>query len=258
MTLELDGKIALVTGGSRGLGRELACAFAHAGADVVIASRRLDACESLADEIRRTTGRRALPIACHVGRWSEIDHLVDMVYAEWGRVDVLINNAGMSPLFDGLTSVTEELFDKVIAVNLRGPFRLTALVGDRMVAGDGGAIVNISSVASIRPQAHDLPYAAAKAGLNTLTIGFAQALGPKVRVNGVLAGPFLTDVSKAWDVARFEAHAAAHFPLARLGQPPEIVGPVLMLVSNAGSFTTGALLTVDGGAAGASSFPEGT
>jgi NAD(P)-dependent dehydrogenase (short-subunit alcohol dehydrogenase family) len=120
-----------------------------------------------------------------------------------------------------------------------------------MMAADGGSIVNISSISSIRPQRNDLPYAAAKAGLNAITVGFASALGPKVRVNAVLAGPFLTDISKSWDLPRAEALAASAFPLGRLGYPSEIVGPVLLLASEAGSFTTGSLVVVDGGASNA-------
>jgi len=190
----LSGKVALVTGGSRMLGREMVLAFAEAGADVVIASRKQDACDDLAAEVTAATGRRALPVACHVGHWSELDALVELTYAEMGHVDVLVNNAGMSPLYPSLPEVSEELFDKVIGVNFKGPFRLTALVAPRMAAGDGGSIINISSVAAIRPTPTELPYAAAKSALDVLTVGFAQAYGPSVRVNTIMAGPFLTDL----------------------------------------------------------------
>jgi NAD(P)-dependent dehydrogenase (short-subunit alcohol dehydrogenase family) len=252
---DLTGRVAVVTGGSRGLGREMVRAFAAAGADVVIASRKLESCDALASEVRADTGRRALPVACHVGRWDDVDALVDTVYSEFGQVDVLVNNAGMAPLYSSLGAVTEELFDKVVGVNLKGPFRLSALVGERMVEGDGGAIVNISSLAAVRPGAGDLPYAAAKAGLNTLTAGFAAAFGPKVRVNGVMVGPFLTDISKAWDVEGFTAFAAERYPLGKLGQPEQIVGTVLYLATEASSFTTGTVLTVDGGVSVSSPFP---
>ena len=126
---DLSGKVALVTGGSRGIGRAVAEGLATAGADVVVASRKLEGCQVAAKEIAAATGRRALPVACHVGRWDDCDRLVDTVYEEFGRCDVLVNNAGMSPLYDGLPSVTEELYDKVHAVNARGPFRLSVLVG---------------------------------------------------------------------------------------------------------------------------------
>ncbi len=244
----LQGKVALVTGGSRGLGREMVLAFAQAGADVVIASRKQDACDDLAAEVARTTGRRAFPYACHVGRWPDVEALVAATYGEFGKVDVLVNNAGMSPLYPSLADVTEELFDKVIGVNLKGPFRLTALVGSRMAEADGGSIINLSSVAAIRPTPGELPYAAAKAGLDVLTIGFAQAYGPKVRVNTIMPGPFFTDISKAWDLDAFNEHAA-RFPLGRGGEPHEIVGAALYLASDASSFTTGTVLRVDGGQA---------
>jgi NAD(P)-dependent dehydrogenase (short-subunit alcohol dehydrogenase family) len=254
MHLDLTGKVALVTGGSRGLGREMVLAMAASGADVVIASRKLDACQELADVVEERTGRRALAAACHVGRWDDIDRLVDDVYDAFGRVDVLVNNAGMAPLYPSLGAVSEELFDKVIGVNLKGPFRLGALVGERMQAGAGGSIINISSIAACHPQKTDLPYAAAKAGLNTLTVGFAVSFGPSVRSNGVMVGPFLTDISKAWDVETFTDFAEARYPLQRLGQPAEIVGTVLYLASDASSFTTGTILNVDGGVSVSSLF----
>jgi NAD(P)-dependent dehydrogenase (short-subunit alcohol dehydrogenase family) len=253
---DLSGKVALVTGGSRGLGAEMVRAFAAAGADVVISSRRVEACEKLAAEIVETTGRRAVAHACHVGHWAEIDELVEAAYGAFGAVDVLVNNAGMAPLYPSLTAVTEELFDKVVGVNLKGPFRLSALVGERMAAGRGGSIINISSLAAVRPSPNDLPYAAAKAGLNTLTAGLAVAYGPTVRVNGVMVGPFLTDISKAWDVDAFQAHARERYPLGRLGNPPEIVGTALYLASDQSSFMTGSVLTLDGGIGVSSPFPH--
>jgi len=244
---ELDGKIALITGGTRGLGLAMARAFADAGADVVVASRDAEACERVAAELRER-GRRALGHPCHVGRWAEVDALADAAYEAFGRVDVLVNNAGMSPLYPSVEEVTEELWDKVAAVNIRGPFRLTALVGSRMARDGGGSIVNVSSTASVRPTPDVLPYAAAKAGLNALTEGFAHAFGPSVRVNAIMPGPFLTDISKAWDMDAFVRRAQA-FPLRRGGEPEEIVGAALYLASDASSFTTGAIIRVDGGSA---------
>ena len=129
---DLTGKVAVVTGGSRGLGKAMVEAFARQGADVVIASRKLPACEELAAAVTAETGRRAVPVACHVGDWAQCDALYERVYAEFGRCDILVNNAGMSPLYNSLVEVTEALFDKVIEVNLRGPFRLMSLFGDRM------------------------------------------------------------------------------------------------------------------------------
>lgn len=242
---DLSGKVALVTGGSRGLGREMVLAFARAGADVVIASRKLAACEAVAAEVE-ALGRRAHAVACHVGEWRQVDALVEAAYDRFGRVDVLVNNAGMSPLYPSLPEVSEALWDKVLAVNLKGPFRLSALVGTRMAAATGGSIINVSSVAAIRPSPLETPYAAAKAGLNALTVAFAQAFGPRVRVNAIMAGPFATDIARAWDpalLAHFERTAA----LRRVGRPEEIVGTALYLASDASSFTTGAVLRVDGG-----------
>jgi len=242
---DLRGKVALITGGSRGLGRAMALGFARAGADVVIASRKRDACEATAREIE-ALGRRALAHACHVGQWSELDGLVDAAYGRFGRLDVLVNNAGMSPLYSSLAEVSEALWDKVLAVNLKGPFRLSALVGTRMAAGEGGSIINVSSIAAIRPTPLETPYAAAKAGLNALTIACAHAFGPKVRVNCIMAGPFLTDISKAWHPAAIEQISATS-ALHRAGQPDEVVGAALYFASEASSFTTGAVLQVDGG-----------
>ncbi|HEX3910034.1 MAG TPA: glucose 1-dehydrogenase [Solirubrobacteraceae bacterium] len=243
---DLGGRKALVTGGSRGLGRVAARTLARAGAEVMIVSRRIESCVETARAIEAETGRRAIPHACHVGRWGELDGLVEAAYAELGTVDVLINNAGMSPPYDSLGAVSEELWRKVIDVNLSGPFRLTALIGERMARGEGGSIVNVSSVAAEHPTHDVLPYAAAKAGLNALTKGFARAFGPSVRVNAILPGTFLTDISSHWDMERFEQEAAG-FALRRGAEPEEIAGAILYLASDASSYTTGSLLNVDGG-----------
>ena len=244
-TFDLSGKVALVTGGSRGLGRQMVLAFAGAGADVVITSRKRDACEELAAEVDKL-GRRALALACNVSHWDELDGLVDAAYEAFGHVDVLVNNAGMSLLYRDVSEVTEAMWDKVVDLNLKAVFRLTALVGPRMARDGGGSVINVSSTGSIRPNADILPYAAAKAGVNSLTVGFAQALGPSVRVNCIMAGPFLTDVSRAWDLDAFEV-GAQRFALKRGGRPEEIVGAALYFASDASSFTTGAVLRVDGG-----------
>jgi NAD(P)-dependent dehydrogenase (short-subunit alcohol dehydrogenase family) len=243
---DLAGRVALVTGGSRGLGRAMALAFAQHGAAVVIASRKGEACEALAAEIE-AGGGGALGVAAHVGRWEDCDRLVEAAYQRFGRVDVLVNNAGMSPLYPSLEAVTEELFDKVVAVNLRSVFRLSALVGTRMAADGGGSIINVSSVAAVRPTHEELPYAAAKAGVNALTEGLARAFGPKVRTNAIMPGAFLTDISKAWDMEDFERTAAAEIAARRGGRPEEIVGAALYLASDASSYTNGTVLKVDGG-----------
>lgn len=248
---DLSGKVALVTGGSRGLGREMVRAFARSGADVVIASRKIDACEELAAEIRSTTGRDALAVACHVGEWEQVGRLAETTYAHFGKIDILVNNAGLSPIYDHVSNVTEALYDKVLDVNLKGPFRLSAIVGTRMAQGDGGSIIFVSSTASQGPSANTIPYGAAKAGVNNMTVGFARAFAPKVRVNCIVPGPFLTDISKAWDMEAFNRTAAKSILLQRGGEPEEIVGAALYFASDASSFTTGSLLVVSGGAAGA-------
>jgi NAD(P)-dependent dehydrogenase (short-subunit alcohol dehydrogenase family) len=242
----LEGKVALITGGSRGLGRAMAFGFARAGADVVVASRNEASCAECAARIAAETGRATMAYGVHVGRWEQLDGLVDAVYGRFGRVDVLVNNAGMSPLYDKVESVSEQLFDKVLGVNLKGPFRLAALIGTRMAAGDGGSIINISSAGAVHPRPDILPYAAAKAGLNALTVGLAHTWGPKVRCNAIMAGTFLTDVSKSWDEDTFRARAQT-FALRRGGHPEEIVGTAVYLASAASSYTTGAIITVDGG-----------
>ncbi len=246
---DLTGKVAVVTGGSRGLGKAMVEAFARCGADVVIASRKAPACEMLAQAVTEETGRRALGVACHVGYWDQCDELVDTVYDEFGRCDVLVNNAGMSPLYDSLADVSEALFDKVIEVNLKGPFRLSAAFGARMAAADGGSIINVSSVAAVRPTPNEAAYGAAKSGLNNLTVSFAREYAPNVRVNCIMPGPFMTDISKAWDLDDFNARAENDIPLQRGGEPEEVVGAALYFASDASTYTTGAVLKIDGGTA---------
>jgi len=243
---DLTDRVVLITGGSRGLGREMAFAAARCGADVVIASRKYDACVATAEEITAQTGRAAFPYQVHVGHWDELDGLVDAAYDRFGKVDVLVNNAGMSPLYESLGAVTERLFDSVLNLNFKGPFRLSALVGERMVADGGGSIINVSTSGSRRPDGHMLPYAASKAGLNALTEGFALAFGPTVRVNTLMPGPFLTDVSNAWDIEATTA-GVQHFALKRIGNPPEIIGAALFLMSDASSYTSGSIIRADGG-----------
>ena len=242
---DLTGRVVLVTGGSRGLGREIAFAAARCGADVVIASRKYDNCVSTAAEIEAETHRVALPYAVHVGRWDQLEGLIDAVYERFGKLDVLVNNAGMSPLYDSLSDVNEKLFDTVFNLNLKGPFRLSVLAGERMVSDGGGVIINVSTHGSLRPHPSYLPYAMAKSGLNAMTEGLAKAYGPTVRVNTLMPGPFLTDISKAWDFG--EVNPFADYALQRAGRPEEIVGAALFLMSDASSYTTGAVLHADGG-----------
>ncbi len=243
---DLTGKVAVVTGGSRGIGRAISEGLAAAGAEVVIASRKIAACEVAAAEVEAATGRRAFAVGCHVGHWEDCDRLVQTVYDEFGHCEVLVNNAGMSPLYDGLPSVTQELYDKVHAVNASGPFRLSALFGSRMAEGQGGSIINVTTAGSLRPDATDLPYAMAKAGLNALTLGLAGAWSPKVRANLVLPGAFDTDITNAWGPDN-KARAADINPMKRIGQPEDLAGVCVFLASDASSYVNGAQILVDGG-----------
>ena len=246
----LDGKVVVVTGGSRGLGKEMCWAFARQGADVVVASRKAEPCEALAAEIAAETGRRVIGCGLHVGRWDQIEPFVDRVVGDMGRIDVLVNNAGSSPLYPSLAEVNEKLFDSVMGVNMKGPFRLSALIGDHMRSGGhGGSIINVSSVAAVQPTAGEIPYAMAKAALNNLTLGLARVYAPSVRVNGIMPGPFLTDIADAWDMDAFNESAKHRIPLQRGGEPHEVVGAALYLASDASSYTTGSMLKIDGGMA---------
>lgn len=244
---DMTNKVAVVTGGSRGLGREMVLAFAENGADVVIASRKVENCEELAAEVRDRFGRQALAIGYHAASWADADRLFTETIDAFGRIDVLVNNAGMSPLYPSVDAISEDLYDKVMGVNLKGPFRLSALAGTHMAAGTGGSIIFVSSVASQRPSPNELVYGAAKAGVNNLTYGLARTFGPTVRVNCIVPGPFLTDISKAWDLEAFAERARSGFALQRGGLPHEVVGAALYLASEASSYTTGTLLNIDGG-----------
>lgn len=242
---DFAGKVVLITGGSRGLGFEMAKGFASMGADIVISSRKLEQCETAVAEIK-AMGRRAIAHACHVGNWADIDGLVEAAYAAFGKVDILINNAGIAPVAPRAVDVTEDLFDKTVAVNFKGPFRLAALIGERMKEAGSGAIINVTSTGAIRPQANFAVYAGAKAALNTVTKALALEFGPSVRVNAIMAGPFWTDISKSW---REEVDKSIDSAVKRIGRPEEIVTSALYLASDKSSYTTGAILTLDGGVA---------
>lgn len=239
---DFTGKVALVTGGSRGLGLQMVRAFAARGADIIVASRKLDACEAVAEEVRGM-GRRAKALSVHAGRWESIDALIPAAYAAMGRVDILVNNAGMGPAMAS-HDVSEQLFDAVLNLNFKGPFRLASQIGKRMYDGEGGVILNISSIASLQTMPAVVPYAGAKAALNAMSLSLAREYAPKVRVNTIAAGPFLTDIAEAWEPQARETQPVA---LGRPGRPEEIVTAALMLASPSSTFTTGALLRVDGG-----------
>ena len=244
--LDMSGRVVVITGGSQGIGRAVAEDFAMAGADVVVASRKLENCAAAAKEIEAASGRRALPVGCHVGRWEDAELLLESVYEAFGRCDVLVNNAGTSPTYDGLASVSQELYDKVNAVNASGPFRLSVLFGTRMAEGDGGSIINVTSAGTLRPDSADLPYAMAKAGLNALTLALAGAWAPKVRANLVMPGAFDTKMSQAWG-SDAQATVASMNPMKRLGVPEDLAGLCVFLASEAASYINGAQILVDGG-----------
>jgi NAD(P)-dependent dehydrogenase (short-subunit alcohol dehydrogenase family) len=239
---DFTGQVALVTGGSRGLGYQMVRAFAERGADCIIASRKLDNCEAVAEEVRGL-GRRALAVEMHAAKWDSIDAALERIYDEFGRIDILVNNAGMGPAARS-HEVSEGLFDSVVGLNFKGPFRLASTVAKRMADGDGGVIVNVTSSGSLLPLPHVVPYGSAKAALNAMSRSLAAEYGPKVRVNTLSPGPFLTDISKAWSEEDRESSDNA---LGRPGRPEEIVSAALFLASPSSTFVTGALVRVDGG-----------
>jgi NAD(P)-dependent dehydrogenase (short-subunit alcohol dehydrogenase family) len=181
--------------------------------------------------------------SAHVAKWAEIDALIEAAYAEFGRVDILVNNAGMSPRLAS-HEVSETLFDSVLGLNFKGPFRLATQICKRMADGDGGVIINVSSSGALEPLPAVVPYGCAKAALNAMTASLAHEYAPKVRVNTISPGPFLTDISKAWPP---ELREKAKNALGRPGRPDEIVTTALYLASPMSSFTTSALIRVDGG-----------
>jgi NAD(P)-dependent dehydrogenase (short-subunit alcohol dehydrogenase family) len=239
---DFTGKIILVTGGSRGLGYEMVKAFAERGADIIIASRKLENCEAVAEEVR-ALGRKALAVSAHVGKWDDCDRLIEESYAAFGRVDVLINNAGMGPRAPS-HEVTEALFDSVVNLNFKGPFRLASQIAHRMSQGDGGCIINVSSVGGAMPLPGVVPYGSSKAALNAMSMSLAHEYAPKVRVNTLGAGPFLTDIAKAWTD---KARAKSPSPRGRPADPADVVTSALFLASPASINVTGGMVRCDGG-----------
>ena len=247
---DLTDKTALITGGSRGLGLAIARGFAAAGANIVVVSRKRDACVDAAEAIAADHGVKTWGLGCNVSSWDQCTELARAAEELTGGIDVLVNNAGLSPLYPSLTEIGESLYDKVFDVNTKGPFRLSTLIGEAMVTRGRGSIINVSSIESIYPTANALPYAAAKAALNAITKGLAAAFGPSVRVNTILAGPFLTDIASAWDMEAFDAMAERSIAMRRAGEPDEIVGAAMYFASESSAFTTGASLRIDGGVVG--------
>jgi NAD(P)-dependent dehydrogenase (short-subunit alcohol dehydrogenase family) len=239
---DFTGKVALVTGGSRGLGYQMVKAFAERGADVIIASRKLDNCEKVADEVR-ALGRKALAISAHVGKWPECDRLIEEAYAAFGRVDILVNNAGMSPRTPS-HEVTEQLFDSVVNLNFKGPFRLASQVGKRMFDGDGGCIINVTSSGSLMPLPEVVAYGSSKAALNAMGKSLAWEYAPKVRINTLSPGAFRTDIVEAWPD---KGQGPIPIPRGHAADPEDIVTAALFLASPHSVNVTASLVRCDGG-----------
>jgi len=242
-----SGKVVVITGGSRGIGHAMALGFAEAGARVAVASRKIESCEATVEEIR-ALGSDGSAHAIHVGKWDDCNRLAEEVYARWGRTDVLINNAGLSPLAPSSLDTSEDLFDKIVAVNLKGPFRLTALFASKMVQGDGGSIINIASISALTQYGlAQAAYAASKAGLLALTSDLAHEWTGRrnVRVNAIAPGFFLTEMTEPLKDGL--EPLLRRVPSGRAGYPHELTGAAIFLASDASSYVTGQTIVVDGG-----------
>jgi NAD(P)-dependent dehydrogenase (short-subunit alcohol dehydrogenase family) len=247
---ELTGKVAIVTGSTKGIGRAMVDGLARAGASVVVSSRKQDLCDAVAGEIRSSTGAEALGLACHVGEWDTIPDFVDRVHDHFGRIDVLVNNAGINPAHITVSDMTREYWRKVFSVNLEGPLRMSQCVAPVMRDGGGGSIVNIGTMAAYGPGPAICAYGASKAALVNLTKAMAMEWAPwKVRVNVLSPGPFMSEMMQgaAANDPGFIDMVAGGTHLQRVADPSEIVGPVLYLASDASSFVTADDISVSGG-----------
>lgn len=253
----LEGKVALVTGGSRGIGRAIALALADAGAGVAISSRKLPDLEAVATEIR-AKGSKALAVASHVARLEDSKNLVEKVKAEFGRIDILVNNAGTNPYGGPLIDAEEWAWDVTMNVNLKGPFLLGQLVARIMKEQGGGNIINIASIAGLRPGVLNI-YSVTKAGLIMLTELMAKEWGKYgIRVNAIAPGLIKTRFSAPlWsDPVKGEALVRTT-ALGRLGEPDDIAQVAVFLASDASRYVTGDTILVDGGEfIGPSDFPD--
>jgi NAD(P)-dependent dehydrogenase (short-subunit alcohol dehydrogenase family) len=241
----LNGKIAIVTGASRGIGRAIAEIFAREGARVVICGRK----QETLDEAAREIGPSVKPIACHVGRADQIENMLAITAREFGPVDILVNNAATNISFGPCLEIDEAQFDKMIEVNLKSAFRLISAVAPGMCARGHGSIINIASIAGLRPQLHSLLYSMTKAALIMMTQSYALELGPKgVRVNAIAPGLIQTTLSEHyWKDEAQREDVLAMQPIKRIGQPSDVAELALLLASEKGSYITGQTLTVDGG-----------
>ncbi len=241
----LKDRVALVTGASRGIGRSIAEVFVREGAKVVISARKREALEQVAREI----GPGVLPVACHVGRPEQLQNLVESATREFGRIDILVNNAGTNIAQGPCLDMDEGQFDKMVEVNLKSAFRLIKLVAPGMCERGRGSIINIASIAGLRPQFHSLLYSMTKAALIMMTQSYAVELGPQgVRVNAIAPGLIQTALSEYfWNNEERRSKQLGAQPIKHLGQPVEIAEMALMLAGDGASYLTGQTLTVDGG-----------
>ena len=249
-SFDLTGKVSLVTGATKGLGRAMVQGLAEAGSDVVVVSRKQELCESVAGEVEASTGRRALPLGFHVGDWDAAPGVIDRVYEEFGRLDVLVNNAGINPAMTPVTEITSEYFDKLMSVNLKGPIRLAALAAPRMGEAGGGSIINVTTLGAYFGGPGVGTYTSGKAALNNMTKTMAMEwVGMGVRVNALAPGPFLTEMMKGtakYDEQFIDRSAQATL-MKRVADPEEIVPLLLYLPSDASSFVTGEDFGIGGG-----------
>jgi NAD(P)-dependent dehydrogenase (short-subunit alcohol dehydrogenase family) len=244
----LEGKVALVTGGSRGIGRAIALGFAGAGAKVAVLSRKVKDVEEVAGEIR-AMGREALALPAHVGHAEEVRLAVSQIEEEWGRIDVLVNNAGTNPYFGPLMGIDEPLWDKTLEVNLKGPLLVTQAVQPLMARSGGGSIVNTSSILGLKAEILMGAYAVSKAGLIMFTRVLARELANDgIRVNAIAPGVIKTRFSEAfWSNEAILNDTLRGQAIRRLGMPEDVVGAALYLASRASAFVTGTVIVVDGG-----------
>ncbi len=243
----LEGKVAIVTGGSRGIGLTIAMEFAKAGADVVVASRKLEACEAAAAEIEKIGGR-ALAVAAHTGKIDQLENLVDKTLDRFGKIDILVNNAGTNPHFGATINIEKGAWDKTFDVNVDGVFSLTQIAFNKWMRDHGGVVINMASVAGLRPAPFTGAYCVTKAALIMLTQVLAAELGTyNIRVNAIAPGFIKTDMSKAvWTSDLFKEHVKT-MPIPRVGETEDLVGAALYLASDASSFMTGETIVIDGG-----------
>jgi NAD(P)-dependent dehydrogenase (short-subunit alcohol dehydrogenase family) len=247
---DLTGKVAMVTGSTKGIGRAMVEGLARAGASVVVSSRKQDLCDKVAAEVAGSTGAKVLGLACHVGEWEAIPSFVDQVASHFGRIDVLVNNAGINPAHVTPSEMTLEYWRKVFSVNLEGPLRMSQCVAPVMRETGGGSIINIGTMALYGPGPAICAYGASKAALKNLTRAMAMEFAPwNVRVNILSPGPFTSEMllgAAKTDPGYLDMVASGTLQ-QRVAEPWEIVGPVVYLASDASTFVTGDDLSVSGG-----------